>query len=167
MENLEHHPKWKAVGKSLLEWSAWLQEPPGLETTIKVLRTVKSMGFEDGYRWLMAEERRCNIQACRTARLVARGAWRPSHLSDGSSDLAFWIAMRAEAAHDWMIQTFPTMARENPVADIRDGWSHQQACEWLLTEQWECRKGVFLKLELLEWLGPFPFYGDQMAQEWE
>ena len=164
---METHPVINQTGKRLMTIGLWHMQEPLLAATRRIAGKAVEMGFQDGYRWLMAEERRLHTRAGRLARLTARGAWHPGRVSERSEDLGFWVSLRAEAAHDWIIQTFPRMAKENPVPDFPDEWTPERACEWMMTEQWDCRRGAFLKLQLLEWLGPFPFYGDERAAEWE
>lgn len=123
---------------------------------------VRRLGFEKGLPFLYGLERRERAQSSLTARRIAR----PEGPLDVREIEAVWLVLRCQCGCDFLGQMFPPLAKDGPCPEMAAGWTPDRALAWTLTELWERRADTWLKLTAVEWVGPFPFYGIEPAQDW-
>lgn len=156
-------PNWTATGDGLANLCEMFQTPEVLRVLATMAQQMRHMGFEKGLPDLFALERTSRAQVSRLARQMTQSGRpiEPPPLLD-----AVWILLRCQCACDFLGQLHPPLAKDGPVPEMAAGWTPEMAAAWLLTELWERKADVWLKLLAVEWLGPFPFHGVKPVPEW-
>ena len=121
------------------------------------------LGFVEGAKLLYRLERKERSQTTHALKSLVLGKSAVGQLGIGP---AAWGVMRLQCACDFLGQMFPPLSKGDPCGEMRDDWTPETACAWMLTELWERRSDHWLKLVALEWAGPFPFYGIEAVPEW-
>ena len=156
--------KWEAVGKGCLNLqNLLLTDPQILKFHGMLAAETRRLGFVEGTRLLYSLERKARAQTTSELKAFVLGKTGLEQMGIGS---AAWAVMRLQCACDFLGQMFPPMSKDDPCAEMRNQWSVERACVWILTELWERRFDSWLKLVAMEWIGPFPFYGIEDAPDW-
>jgi hypothetical protein len=161
---MECPQKWERVGNGLQNLQELLLTVPDVVRVHQLFAgEVRRLGFEDGAKLLFSHERKERSQTTLQAKSYLLGKIGVDQIGIGQ---AAWMVMRLQCACDFLGQMFPPMAKDAPCAEMPDGWTPETTAAWLLTELWERRSDHWLKLVAMEWVGPFPFYGIEVAPEW-
>lgn len=162
---MECPQRWQKIGTALSGWRAlFYHQYEGAKILALMAEQWRKLDEGDAGKALFAKERADRAETQKALVSLLRGD--PNGCAEFEKRLVPWICLRLDCACDFLGQVFPEHSKSDPFADVPLGWTDDQAAVWLVTESWLRRYDSWLKLTVLEWLGPFPFYGVEPAAVW-
>ena len=145
---------WETVRSDLLEAILRARDDPRLmRKELALAALVKQMGLPEAVAWLAAQERAfsAEMRAEALALFEAGGADPGGGVSRRPAVPGVYAVWRLECALE-LAET----AAENP--GLFGPGPEPSLRRWLVDDWWEQRREVWLKLQVLDWQGLFPFY---------